>query len=109
GSLIGGTITQIGTSPNLLISTVRQEVMGQPYHLFDFTPVGLPLTCMAIAFLSVGWRLLPAKRHGQASPEKRSAIEDYTSEALLPEESPLVGKTVADLEALAEGEVTITG
>ena len=37
GSLIGGTITQIGTSPNMLISEVRQQVMGQPYHLFDFT------------------------------------------------------------------------
>jgi di/tricarboxylate transporter len=109
GSLIGGTITQIGTSPNLLISTVRQEVMGQPYHLFDFTPVGLPLTCMAIAFLSVGWRLLPANRHGQASPEKRFAIEDYTSEALLPEDSPLVGKTVADLEALGDDEVAVAG
>ena len=35
GSLIGGTITQIGTSPNVLISEVRQQVMGQPYHLFD--------------------------------------------------------------------------
>src|SRR5215475_4108765 len=45
GSLVGGTITQIGTSPNILISQVRQQVMGQPYHLFDFTPVGLPLTC----------------------------------------------------------------
>ena len=44
GSLIGGTITQIGTSPNVLISAVRQEVLGQPYHLFDFTPVGLPLS-----------------------------------------------------------------
>jgi di/tricarboxylate transporter len=109
GSLIGGTITQIGTSPNLLISTVRQQVMGQPYHLFDFTPVGLPLTCMAIAFLSVGWRLLPANRRGQPSAEKRFAVEDYTSEALLPEDSPMVGKTVADLEALAEGEVTVTG
>ena len=42
GSLVGGTITQIGTSPNLLISAVRQQVMGKPYHLFDFTPVGLP-------------------------------------------------------------------
>ena len=83
--------------------------MGQPYHLFDFTPVGLPLTCVAIAFLSVGWRLLPTNRRGQPSPEKRFAIEDYTSEALLPEESPLVGKTVADLEALGDGEVTVTG
>ncbi len=109
GSLIGGTITQIGTSPNVLISEVRQEVMGQPYHLFDYTPVGLPLTCLAVAFLSVGWRLLPANRRGQPSPEKRFAIEDYTSEALLPEDSPLVGKTVADLEALGDDEVAVAG
>jgi di/tricarboxylate transporter len=109
GSLVGGTITQIGTSPNVLISAVRQEVLGQPYHLFDFTPVGLPLTCVAVAFLSVGWRLLPANRRGQPTPERRFAIEDYTSEAVLPEGSPLVGKTVADLEALGEGEVTVTG
>jgi di/tricarboxylate transporter len=109
GSLIGGTITQIGTSPNVLISAVRQEVMGKPYHLFDFTPVGLPLTCAAIAFLSVGWRLLPANRRGQPTPEKRFAIEDYTSEALLPDASPLVGKTVADLEALSDDDVTVAG
>ena len=108
GSLVGGTITQIGTSPNVLISEVRQQVVGQPYHLFDYTPVGLPLTCIAIAFLSIGWRLLPANRRGQAAPEKRFEIEDYTSEALLPEGSPQVGKTVADLEALGEGEVTVT-
>ncbi|HEY7579633.1 MAG TPA: SLC13 family permease [Acetobacteraceae bacterium] len=109
GSLVGGTITQIGTSPNILISEVRQQVLGQPYHLFDFTPVGLPLTCIAIAFLSFGWRLLPANRRGQPMPEKRFAIEEYTSEASLPETSPLVGKTVADLEALGEGEVSVTG
>src|SRR5690242_9484706 len=109
GSLIGGTITQIGTSPNVLISEVRQQVMGQPYHLFDYTPVGLPLTCIAIAFLSIGWRLLPANRRGQPTPEKRFEIEDYTSEAVLPEQSPQVGKTVAEFEALSEGEVTVTG
>jgi di/tricarboxylate transporter len=109
GSLIGGTITQIGTSPNVLISEVRQQVMGQPYHLFDYTPVGLPLTCVAVAFLSVGWRLLPTNRRGQPTPEKRFSIEDYTSEALLPEDSPLVGKTVADLEALGDDEMAVTG
>ena len=38
GSLVGGTITQIGTSPNLLISAVRQEVMGQPYRLVRLHP-----------------------------------------------------------------------
>ena len=109
GSLIGGTITQIGTSPNVLISTVRQEVMGQPYHLFDFTPVGLPLTDRCHRVPERGLAAAAGEPARPAdSPEKRFAIEDYTSEAVLPEELPMAGKTVADLEALGEGEVTVT-
>jgi di/tricarboxylate transporter len=107
GSLVGGTITQIGTSPNLLISSVRQDVLGRPYHLFDYAAVGLPLSVLAVLFLSVGWRLIPRSRKGSTTPERRFAIEDYTTEALLPETSPLIGKTVADLEALADGDVSV--
>jgi di/tricarboxylate transporter len=107
GSLIGGTITEIGTSPNILISQVRQQVEGHPFRLFDFTSIGLPLSLLAIVFLSLGWRLLPANRRGQPGGDRRFALEDYTSEALLPATSPLVGKTVADLEALGEGDVTV--
>ncbi|HEX5325216.1 MAG TPA: SLC13 family permease [Acetobacteraceae bacterium] len=90
GSLIGGTITLIGTSPNLLISTVRQEAEGRPFHFFDFTPVGLPLSLLTIAFLCFGWRLLPDRR-GEPPAERRFSVEDYTAEALLPADSPLAG------------------
>ncbi|MBN8898233.1 MAG: anion permease, partial [Rhodospirillales bacterium] len=107
GSLIGGTITQIGTSPNILISEVRQQVTGHPYGLFDYTSIGLPLSIVAIVFLALGWRLLPANRRGQRSAEKRFSLEDYTSEALLPPDSPLVGKTVGELEALGEGTMSV--
>jgi len=107
GSLIGGTVTLVGTSPNILISTVRQQVTGHPYGFFAFTPIGLPLAAAAVVFLSFGWRLLPADRRGQPTAEKRFAIEDYTSEVLLPAESPAANRTVADLEALGEGEVTV--
>lgn len=106
GSLIGGTITLIGTSPNLLISTVRQETLGKAYPFFAFTAVGLPLSVVAIAFLAIGWRLLP-ERHGEPSAEKRFTVEDYTVEARLPEGSRLVGKTVAELEAHGDGDVTV--
>ncbi len=106
GSLIGGTITLIGTSPNLLISTVRQQVEGKPFHLFDFAPVGLPLSLLAIGFLCFGWRLLPDRR-GEPPAEKCFTVEDTMTEARLTKESPLAGRTVADLEALAEGEVTV--
>jgi di/tricarboxylate transporter len=106
GSLIGGTITLIGTSPNLLISTVRQEVEGKPFHLFDFLPVGVPLSVLALAFLTFGWRLIP-QRSGQRSAEDVFDIDHYTSELRVAEDSPLVGQTVSALEAMGEGELTV--
>ena len=80
GSLIGGTITLIGTSPNLLISSIRAD-QGKPgFGLFDFAWVGLPLSVLAIMFLAVGWRLLPKDRKGTRSPEEQFEIESYTIE-----------------------------
>jgi di/tricarboxylate transporter len=108
GSLIGGTITQIGTSPNLLISIVRQDIEGRAFALFDFAPVGLPLTVLAVMFLSVGWRLIPKDRKAQPTAEKRFEIEDYLSEAAVPGGSPFIGKTVQEIEELAEGAVAVT-
>lgn len=108
GSLVGGTITQIGTSPNLLISAVRQETQGRPFTLFDFTPVGLPLSIMAIGFLAFGWRFIPKGRNGQASAERRFEIEAYTTEAKLPSGSPIADKTVGELEALGDGSVVVS-
>jgi di/tricarboxylate transporter len=109
GSLIGGTITQIGTSPNLLISIVRQDLEGHPFAFFDFAPVGLPLTVLAVAFLAVGWRFLPKDRKAQPAAEKQFEIEDYLSEAVIPGGgSPFVGKTVQEVEELADGAVAVT-
>ena len=39
-SLLGGLMTQIGTSPNIVVSRVRQELTGEAFTMFDFTPVG---------------------------------------------------------------------
>jgi di/tricarboxylate transporter len=107
-SLIGGTITQIGTSPNLLISTVREDLGGEPFRLFDYAWVGLPLTVLAILFLSVGWRLLPKDRKGAPTAEEKFSIEDYTTELVVSEQSPLAGKTVGELEKAGDGEVVVT-
>lgn len=108
GSLLGGLMTLIGTSPNIIVSRVRQEIVGQPFGMFDFMPVGLALTVAGTLFLGFGWRLLPRTQASSASgPENLFSIDDYQSEALLPEDSPLVDKTVRELEALGEGEVEV--
>jgi len=108
GSLVGGMMTLIGTSPNLIASSVRAEILGEPYRMFDFFPVGAGITLLGVAFLSVGWRLLPIRRESQGGGETPFRIEDYITEALLPENSSLVGKSVAELEKLSDGSVTVT-
>ena len=107
GSLIGGTITLIGTSPNLLISTVRTDLGGKPFSMFDFAPVGFPLACAAVAFLTFGWRLLPSDRSGQRTGEQLFDLENYTTELHVPAGSPLVGKRVRDLEEYGDGELGV--
>ena len=72
GSLLGGLATLIGTSPNIIVSRVREELTGEPFHMFDYLPVGAGLSLIGIAFLSFGWRLLPdaADRRLRARPSR---------------------------------------
>jgi di/tricarboxylate transporter len=107
GSLLGGTMTLIGTSPNVIVSGMRDDLVGQPFRMFDFTPVGAPIALLGVAFLAFGYKLLP-RRKGAASLDAAFNIKAYTTEASVPEESPLVGKTVADLELLGDGGAEVS-
>ena len=86
---------------------MRAEVVGQPFGMFDYTPVGLTIAVLGVAFLSFGYRLLPRGRKAAASMDAAFNLEDYTAEAHLPDDSPLVGRTVSELEALGDGDVMV--
>jgi di/tricarboxylate transporter len=108
-SLLGGLVTLVGTSPNIIVSKVRTDLLGKPFGMFDYTPVGLGIAVLGFLFLSVGWRLLPSgRRAATSSMEAAFTLESYTAEARLPAGSPAVGRTVAELEAMAEGDVQVT-
>jgi di/tricarboxylate transporter len=106
GSLLGGLTTLIGTSPNIIVSRVREEITGEPFRMFDYFPVGAGLSLVGIAFLTLGWRLLP-RRGGTRRAEEMFQVKHYTSEASVQEGSPFVGKTVGEFEALGEGDVKV--
>jgi len=109
GSLLGGLITLVGTSPNIIVSRVRQEMTGEPFGMFDYAPVGLALAAAGLAFLAVGYRLLPAGRSGAPSLGDALDISDYATEVHVLPGSAADGATVADLKALMEEEVELTG
>lgn len=104
GSLLGGLMTLIGTSPNVIVSRLREDIVGRPFAMFDFLPVGLWITAAGVVFLVIGWRLLPQRRPAGGDA---FSIEDYQTEVRVSADSRFVGRTVADLERLAAGEVEV--
>ncbi len=101
-SILGGMITLIGTPPNIVIAAYREAALGEPFGMFDFTPVGLACTLVGLVWVSVvGWRLL-AGGGEQAAQKEGFEIRDYVAELRVTEGSPAVGRSLAELEDALE-------
>ncbi|KQN22275.1 MULTISPECIES: SLC13 family permease [unclassified Sphingomonas] len=107
-SLLGGLITLVGTSPNIIVSRVREQMTGQPFGMFDYTPVGLGLTVMGLIYLRFAYRLLPRDRRAAPTMGEALDIKGYITEAAITETSPAVDESVEDFLARHDGEVSIT-
>jgi di/tricarboxylate transporter len=101
GSLLGGLITMIGTSPNIIVSRVREEILGRPFEMFDYAPVGLGLAALGLICITLTCGVLP-RRRGSAALTEAIDIGDYVVEARVPPSSPLVGQSPAEVEALED-------
>lgn len=108
-SLLGGLVTMIGTPPNIIISTFRNDNVGEPFSMFDFTPVGLVVAMCGILFIvTVGWRLLPARvKDNEAMEGDQFRIARYITEFRIPADSELVGANVGKIEAMCDNDISI--
>ncbi|MCF3972382.1 SLC13 family permease [Paracoccus salsus] len=93
-TILGGMLTLIGTPPNLIVSGVRAEVLGEPYQMFDFLPVGAAVGAAGIAFVAlIGWRLIPVRRQPDSvSGEQRRR---YLARLVVTKASALDGENLA--------------
>ncbi len=110
-TILGGLVTLIGTPPNIIIASYRGQALGEPYRMFDFAPVGIVVAAAGLAFIAaVGWRLIPGAQKGNDPTEKLADIADYVAEIQVPEDSPVVGKRLVDLDEDAESaDVAVVG
>ena len=65
GSLLGGLATLVGTSPNIIVSRMRQDIVGEPFSMFDFAPVGIGLAVVGVVFLTLRLAAAAARRKGR--------------------------------------------
>ncbi len=107
GSLVGGLAVLVGTSPNIIVSEVRQEALGKPFAMFDFMPVGAALTVMAIAYLAFAYRLLPAGREAAVDIDAALAANAYVTEVEIPDGWSFEQGRVGDLKRAADDAVAV--
>lgn len=107
GAMAGGMVTLVGTSPNIIVAAVRDDMVGAPFSMFDYAPVGLGLTAIALVFLTFGYRLLPKKRTGSSELSDSLADNAYTTEMRVPEDWAPGQMTVKALEDGGGGGVNI--
>ncbi len=107
-TILGGMVTLIGTPPNIIIASIRQDSLGAPFRMFDFAPVGGVAAIAGLAFVAlIGWRLIPDRQDAAAELED---ISQFIAELSVPDEWKYLGKRVGELEEEADkADVAIVG
>lgn len=104
GALIGGMLTLIGTPPNLVVSDQLVRAGYQPFGFFDFTPIGLAILVVTIAYMAtIGRKLLPqspvkiaTKRRTVLNMAETYGLPDRMAHLKISDASPLAGQTLAE-------------
>ena len=107
-TILGGMATLIGTPPNIIIASIRQDSLGQSFRMFDFAPVGGIAAIAGLTFVAlIGWRLIPARDDATFKAED---LSQYIAELTVPEENDVIGKRISELLGTAEkADVAILG
>jgi len=89
-AILGGTLTLIGTSTNLIVSSFLEDVTGEGIPFFAFLPVALPAALVGLAAMLIMARVLPTEDRDGAP------VNEFLVEMIVADDSRMIGKSVKD-------------
>ncbi len=93
-AILGGTLTMIGTSTNLVVNGQYQTLTGQDgFSLFSITAVSFPVIMLGIAFI---WMVFPFMLPDRSSKRAFDNLKEFTLEVSVARDGPLVGKSIEE-------------
>ncbi|MEQ6247314.1 SLC13 family permease [Sulfitobacter sp. HNIBRBA3233] len=97
-AIMGGSLTLIGTSTNLLVDGVARSQGMEPFGIFEILPIGLVVCAWGLIYMAtIGRRLLPVRDSLAGRLGDRSRMK-FFSEAVIPPDSNLIGREVLDVK-----------
>jgi di/tricarboxylate transporter len=105
-SIVGGTCTLVGTSTNILVSSLAADNGLEPFSMFELSKLGVVFLAIGLIYLTfVGRRLLPDR--APTSLTRKYQMSRYLTGLDVPAESPLVGKSPVEAGLNEKYDVTI--
>ncbi|WP_204102481.1 MULTISPECIES: SLC13 family permease [Spirulina sp. CCY15215] len=108
-SILGGIMTTIGTSTNILASGLSAQLGYGEFSIFQFSKAGIPIFMIGLIYLAtIAPRLLPDRKSASSDLVSEDyGLREYVSEVVITPRSSLVGQTLQSSEIQRKFDIDV--
>ncbi|MFK7903773.1 MAG: SLC13 family permease, partial [Chitinophagales bacterium] len=106
-AMLGGTVTIIGTSTNIIVSSVYEEHYGESFGIFEFSMLGMLLFAASMVYMLLARNFIPERKTNEEILTKTYKLSKYLTQIEVKKGSPMLGKKLKDTELVKRYNVDI--